>query len=77
VNLVGEGERRFSAAEGSAVLAARPARDDLRPDAKLPDDTRLWVALQDASGGVWGGCVFDVDEIVKTLEAGRRALKGE
>ena len=74
VNLVGEGERRFSAAEGAAVLAARPARDDLRPDAKLPADTRLWAALQDASGGVWGGCVFDVGEIVKTLEAGKRAL---
>jgi dihydroxyacid dehydratase/phosphogluconate dehydratase len=74
VNLVGEGERRFSEAEGSAVLAARPVRSDLRPDTKLPADTRLWAALQDASGGVWEGCVFDVDEIVKTLEAGKRAL---
>jgi putative YjhG/YagF family dehydratase len=77
INLVGEGERRFSAAEGADVLAARPARSDLRPDAKLPADTRLWAALQDASGGVWGGCVFDVDEIVKTLDAGKRALIGE
>jgi putative YjhG/YagF family dehydratase len=75
VNLVGEGERRFSAAEGAKVLAARPARGDLRPDSKLPADTRLWAALQDASGGVWGGCVFDVEEIVKTLEAGKRALR--
>ena len=74
VNLVGEGECRFSAAEGAEVLAARAARADLRPDSKLPADTRLWAALQEASGGVWGGCVFDVDEIVKTLEAGKRAL---
>jgi putative YjhG/YagF family dehydratase len=75
VNLVGEGERRFSATEGAAVLATRDSREDLKADAKLPDDTRLWAALQDASGGVWGGCVFDVDEILKRLEAGKRALQ--
>ena len=33
----------------------------------LPDDPRLWAALQQASGGTWGGCVYDVDEIVKKL----------
>jgi dihydroxyacid dehydratase/phosphogluconate dehydratase len=77
VNLVGEGERRFSAPEGDTVLARRPLREDLRADPQLPADTRLWAALQEASGGVWGGCVFDVDDIVKTLEAGKRALKGD
>ena len=77
VNLVGEGETRFSAAEGDRVLAGRPSREDLRADPQLPADTRLWAALQEASGGVWGGCVFDVDDIVKTLEAGKRALKGD
>ena len=77
VNLVGEGERRFSAPEGDTVLARRPSREDLRADPQLPADTRLWAALQEASGGVWGGCVFDVDDIVKTLEAGKRALKGD
>ena len=41
----------------------------------MPDDTRLWAALQRVSGGTWGGCVFDVDEIVKTLDAGQAALK--
>jgi hypothetical protein len=40
----------------------------------LPDDTRLWAALQNASGGTWGGCVFDVDAIIELLEAGRQAL---
>jgi dihydroxyacid dehydratase/phosphogluconate dehydratase len=77
VNLVGEGETRFSAPEGDRVLAGRPSREDLRADPQLPADTRLWAALQEASGGVWGGCVFDVDDIVKTLEAGKRALKGD
>jgi hypothetical protein len=40
----------------------------------LPDDTRLWAALQDVGGGAWGGCVFDVEAILKVLEAGKQAL---
>jgi hypothetical protein len=34
----------------------------------MPADTRLWAALVTASGGVWGGCVYDVDQIVSRLE---------
>ncbi|MEE2735192.1 MAG: YjhG/YagF family D-xylonate dehydratase [Verrucomicrobiota bacterium] len=45
----------------------RPIHPDLAPDPRLPDDTRLWAALQNASGGSWGGCVYDVDEIIKRL----------
>jgi putative YjhG/YagF family dehydratase len=55
------------------TLAARPPHPDLRPDPDLPDDTRLWAALQDASGGPWSGAVYDVDRIIRLLEAGRRA----
>ena len=54
-------------------LARRGPHPDLAPDANLPDDTRLWAALQDASGGTWGGCVYDVDRIVGLLQAGKRA----
>jgi putative YjhG/YagF family dehydratase len=68
VNLIGEGERRFSAEEGAAVLAARPPRTDLQADANLPADTRLWAALQQLSGGTWGGCVYDVDRILAKLK---------
>lgn len=46
---------------------ARPTHPDLAPDPRLPDDTRLWAALQNASGGSWGGCVYDVDEILRRL----------
>ncbi len=67
VNLVGEAGEEFSAEEGSRRLAARPKRDDLRPDPLLPQDTRLWAALQQTSGGIWGGCVYDTDAIVKKL----------
>ncbi len=71
VNLVGEGECEFSAEEGEAVLRQRESRPDLSPDKELPEDTRLWAAMQQAGGGTWGGCVFDVDEIVKRLKAER------
>jgi len=50
-------------------LASRPLRDDLAPDPDLPADTRLWAALQNASGGTWGGCVYDVDSIASRLAA--------
>ena len=46
----------------------------LERDSRLPDDTRLWAALQNASGGTWGGCVYDVDRIVELLAAGEKAL---
>ena len=70
VDFIGEGTERFSPEEGTRRLAARSMRDDLAPHAKLPDDTRLWAALQGVSGGTWGGCVFDVDEIVRRLKPG-------
>ena len=52
------------------ALATRPLREDLHADPDLPDDTRLWAALQNASGGTWGGCVYDVDSIVSRLGRG-------
>jgi xylonate dehydratase len=74
VNYVGERTRALGHAEGAQELAARSPRPDLAPDSALPDDTRIWAALQDASGGTWGGCVYDAEAIVRTLAAGRRAL---
>jgi xylonate dehydratase len=71
VDLVGEGEQEFGPDEGARVLAARPPRPDLAPDPELPADTRLWAALQQVGGGTWGGCVYDVDAIVRAIERGR------
>ncbi len=70
VNLVGNQSGVFSAEEGARSLAARKPRPDLQPHPDLPDDTRLWAALVDASGGVWGGCVYDTDKIVAALQKG-------
>ena len=67
INFVGEGETRVGAVEGARILELREARSDLSPHPLLPDDTRLWAALQNASGGVWGGCVYDADAITKAL----------
>ena len=70
VNLVGDGEKAFAAEDGARVLKERGLRADLRPHPALPEDTRLWAALVQASGGVWGGCVYDADAIVAKLEKG-------
>jgi putative YjhG/YagF family dehydratase len=72
IDLVGQGERVFGADEGRRVLASRPPRPDLAPDPDLPDDTRLWAALQQWGGGTWGGCVYDVEAIVAALGRTRR-----
>jgi putative YjhG/YagF family dehydratase len=73
VDLVGhQGEER-DAEWGRAELARRRPRADLKPDQRLPADTRLWAALQDASGGTWGGCVYDVETILADLDAGKKA----
>jgi len=63
-----------SAEAGNAILASRAPRPDLRPDPALPPETRLWAALQQASGGSWGGAVYDTDKILEVLEAGLKSL---
>jgi len=73
VNLVGDAEGPFDPDTGSARLAQRAPRTDLRPHPSLPDDTRLWAALVHASGGIWGGCVYDVDAITSLIGSGREA----
>ena len=69
VNLIGEGDDRFDAEEGAKRLAKRETRADIAPHSALPNDTRLWAALQGVGGGTWGGCVFDVDQIVAKLQS--------
>jgi dihydroxyacid dehydratase/phosphogluconate dehydratase len=60
-----------SVEHGARLLAGRRPRPDLAPQAGLPDDTRLWAALQNVGGGTWGGCVFDVDAIERILRGKR------
>ena len=74
IDMVGSEERRVTPDEGAGILAQRAADSRLGPDPLLPDDTRLWAALQGVSGGTWNGAVYDVDRILEVLEAGRKAL---
>jgi dihydroxyacid dehydratase/phosphogluconate dehydratase len=72
VDLVGEGQTIYEPEQGARVLAERASRPDLAPHPALPADTRLWAALQQAGGGTWGGCVYDVATVAAALGAGAR-----
>jgi putative YjhG/YagF family dehydratase len=74
LDLVGADGRDLTPEEGALLLATRRPHPGLRPHPELPDDTRLWAVLQKASGGTWGGCVYDVDRIAEVVEAGLSAL---
>ncbi len=67
VDFVGESGRVFSPEEGARILTTRTRRADLAPHPQLPDDTKLWAALQQVSGGTWGGCVYDADAITTAV----------
>lgn len=67
VDLVGDANGVQGVAWGTAELAKRSPRPDLHADPALPADTKLWAALQHASGGVWGGCVYDADAVAAKL----------
>jgi putative YjhG/YagF family dehydratase len=73
VNLVGDATGDMSTEEGTRKLAERQPRADLKPHPALPEDTRLWAALVEASGDVWGGCVYDTEKIVAALESAKSA----
>ena len=67
---LGGSERRYALNELEAAtqeLNQRATRSSIKPHPKLPDDTRLWAALQKVSGGAWGGSVYDVDAIIQAL----------
>lgn len=74
MNLIGENGKAISIEEGNRLLATRPPNPMLHHDEFLPDDTRLWAALQAVSGGTWAGSVYDVDRILEVLAAGQRGL---
>ena len=74
VALVGTAAGALTAAEAGALLDAREPHPDLNPHPDLPADTRLWAALQAASGGVWAGSVYDVDKIAEALQTGLDVL---
>ncbi len=61
----------------AAELAARDNHPELEPDSRIPADTRLWSVLQNASGGSWGGCVYDAERIAEVIGKGLAAEESE
>ena len=74
INFVGTEKKKLSPDEASEVLNSRSSNPQLGCDPRLHADTKLWAALQNVSGGTWGGCVFDTEKIIQTLKAGEAAL---
>jgi putative YjhG/YagF family dehydratase len=74
INFLGANGIETDPQTAAELLVARPPHPGLKPHARLPDDTRLWAALQAASGGAWAGGVYDVDRILEVLQAGMNAL---
>jgi putative YjhG/YagF family dehydratase len=69
LELVGHGDRQWTAGEATAALEERPTNPAVEPDAALPPDTALWARLQSVSGGLWGGCVYDHALILEALRS--------
>jgi len=72
IDLIGGDGVEFGVEEGARILARREPHPNLSPDPDMPDDTRLWAALQAVSGGAWGGCVHDVEAILAALGMGAK-----
>ena len=61
----------FDGGSAADAMARRGPHPELKVDPAMPADTRLWSLLQQASGGTWGGCVYDVDSIHQALSGGK------
>jgi xylonate dehydratase len=71
LNMVGTDGKEYGSVQSKEILDARTQHPDLKENPDLPDDTRLWAALQAASGGTWSGSIYDVDKIIELLEKGK------
>ncbi|WP_375709744.1 YjhG/YagF family D-xylonate dehydratase [Mesobacillus foraminis] len=75
LHFLGTFDNEVTPEEGSIILSQRLRNTEVKPSPQLPDDTRLWAALQSVSGGTWRGSIYDVDRIIEVLKAGEEALK--
>jgi putative YjhG/YagF family dehydratase len=77
VDLVGTAEGSLTPAEAERLLASRLPHPGLAPRPDLPADTRLWAVLQEASGGIWRGAVYDPERIAAAIAEGGGPGDGE
>jgi putative YjhG/YagF family dehydratase len=77
INFIGTDSEELTPEEAAKLLNKRKLHPDLQPNKNLPDDTRLWAALQNASGGTWSGCIYNVDKIIEIIYAGISATQNK
>ncbi|GAF64395.1 putative dehydratase [Bacillus sp. TS-2] len=74
IHLVGVDGEVVGKDKAFEMLNKRSLHPELRSHSELPDDTKLWAALQAVSGGTWNGSIYDVDKIVNVLQEGMKSL---
>ncbi|MCP4296890.1 MAG: hypothetical protein GY786_14910 [Proteobacteria bacterium] len=70
INIMGDSSIALENADielGNSILEKRSPREDLAAHPDMPKSVRLWSILQESGGGIWGGCVNDVDSICKSF----------
>lgn len=77
VNFIGTEDQQITLEEATRILNERDVHPELKANPNLPDDTRLWAALQAVSGGTWAGNIYDTDRIIEALNAGVKVLNEE
>ena len=75
IDFVGSDKKTLSPELALRALETRCPNEELEPDPRLHADTELWAALQNISGGTWGGSVYDSKKIIDVIKAGEKALK--
>ena len=74
IDFIGKPQEKCNLENASQKLHEREANPEIAPDKRLPADTKLWAAMQNVSGGTWGGCVYDSEKIMNLLSKGQEAI---
>ena len=76
VDLVGDGRRARLGPMGRGCWPRGPRAPVSRPTRPCRPTPGSGRRCRRASGGTWGGCVYDVDAIIRLLAAGEAAERG-
>lgn len=74
VNFIGIVDNLLMLEEGVCELVWWQMYLDLYVYDFLLDDIWLWVVLQLVSGGIWKGCIYDIDKIIEVINVGKKVF---
>ena len=74
IDFIGKPHEKCDPVTVAKKLEERETNPEIAPDKRLPADTKLWAAMQNISGGTWGGCVYDSEKIMNLLSKGQEAI---